>query len=320
MLHEFLTSNHQEILARARAKIAVRPAPRPTEAELRDGVPLFLDQLIARLRGSLQAGADMNASATRHGRAMQRVGITVSALIYGYGDVCQAVTELASEQGVSISAEEYQLFNRCLDDVMAESVTEFASERERSLEGGRTEHLGAHGGEDGAIAAIGTGAVYVISIDGKLQTFGGWGFMLSDQGSGADLGRVGAEVDLDLGALGKAGLDVHAGGAEAQLPVAALSVAAAAGAGRGDDLVASPALPQADYHSDAAQDDHTEDGQGGQLGAIEKSYSVSYFDFLHRSPPFFRSCSRGRRPNQASAALRPLPNHPLTEARTRSQA
>jgi glucosamine kinase len=49
--------------------------------------------------------------------------------------------------------------------------------------------VGAHGGEDGAIAAIGTGAVYVVSIGGKLQTFGGWGFMLSDQGSGADLGR-----------------------------------------------------------------------------------------------------------------------------------
>ena len=49
--------------------------------------------------------------------------------------------------------------------------------------------VGAHAGGDGAIAAIGTGAVYVISLGGKLQTFGGWGFMLSDQGSGADLGR-----------------------------------------------------------------------------------------------------------------------------------
>ena len=49
--------------------------------------------------------------------------------------------------------------------------------------------VGAHAREDGAIAAIGTGAVYVISLGGKLQTFGGWGFMLSDQGSGADLGR-----------------------------------------------------------------------------------------------------------------------------------
>jgi glucosamine kinase len=49
--------------------------------------------------------------------------------------------------------------------------------------------VGAHAGEDGAIASIGTGAVYVVSIGGKWQTFGGWGFMLSDQGSGADLGR-----------------------------------------------------------------------------------------------------------------------------------
>jgi glucosamine kinase len=49
--------------------------------------------------------------------------------------------------------------------------------------------VGAHAGADGAIASIGTGAVYVVSIGGKWQTFGGWGFMLSDQGSGADLGR-----------------------------------------------------------------------------------------------------------------------------------
>jgi len=49
--------------------------------------------------------------------------------------------------------------------------------------------VGAHAGGDGAIAAVGTGAVYVVSLGGKLQTFGGWGFMLSDQGSGADLGR-----------------------------------------------------------------------------------------------------------------------------------
>jgi glucosamine kinase len=49
--------------------------------------------------------------------------------------------------------------------------------------------VGAHAGENGAIASIGTGAVYVVSMDGKLQTFGGWGFVLSDQGSGADLGR-----------------------------------------------------------------------------------------------------------------------------------
>jgi glucosamine kinase len=49
--------------------------------------------------------------------------------------------------------------------------------------------VGAHAGADGAIASIGTGAVYVVSLGGAMRTFGGWGFLLSDQGSGADLGR-----------------------------------------------------------------------------------------------------------------------------------
>ena len=50
--------------------------------------------------------------------------------------------------------------------------------------------VGAHAGEDGAIASSGTGAVYVVAIAGKWKTFGGWGFMLSDPGSGAALGRA----------------------------------------------------------------------------------------------------------------------------------
>lgn len=49
--------------------------------------------------------------------------------------------------------------------------------------------VGAHAGKDGAIASIGTGSVYVVSIGGAMRTYGGWGFLLSDQGSGADLGR-----------------------------------------------------------------------------------------------------------------------------------
>src|SRR5688500_619374 len=50
MLHEFLSANHMEIIARTRAKVATRSAPRATEAEPAHGVPLFLDQLVAVLR------------------------------------------------------------------------------------------------------------------------------------------------------------------------------------------------------------------------------------------------------------------------------
>jgi hypothetical protein len=50
MLHEFLTLHRDEIIARTRQKVATRTAPRPTEAELQNGVPLFLQQLVDTLQ------------------------------------------------------------------------------------------------------------------------------------------------------------------------------------------------------------------------------------------------------------------------------
>lgn len=49
--------------------------------------------------------------------------------------------------------------------------------------------LGAHGGEDGAILILGTGSQGLAFVDGRATAIGGWGFALSDQGSGAILGR-----------------------------------------------------------------------------------------------------------------------------------
>jgi glucosamine kinase len=48
---------------------------------------------------------------------------------------------------------------------------------------------GALGDHDGAIAIIGTGSVFMSRRGDRLQTIGGWGFMLGDLGSGARLGR-----------------------------------------------------------------------------------------------------------------------------------
>ena len=49
---------------------------------------------------------------------------------------------------------------------------------------------GAFGHADGAIAIIGTGTAYLSRRDGKLRHFGGWGFVVADQGSGARLGQA----------------------------------------------------------------------------------------------------------------------------------
>jgi glucosamine kinase len=48
--------------------------------------------------------------------------------------------------------------------------------------------LGAHSGRDGAIVIAGTGSIGLAFIDGLELRAGGYGFPISDEGSGADLG------------------------------------------------------------------------------------------------------------------------------------
>ncbi|PTX46146.1 glucosamine kinase [Gemmobacter caeni] len=49
---------------------------------------------------------------------------------------------------------------------------------------------GALGGADGIVAAMGTGSVFAVQRAGVMRQFGGRGFVLGDQGSGAVLGRT----------------------------------------------------------------------------------------------------------------------------------
>ena len=77
MLHEFLESKRAEILARSQEKVAARSVPRATEAELTHGIPLFFDQLIDIMKRSKLPSAEMNASATKHGNEMLRMGFGV---------------------------------------------------------------------------------------------------------------------------------------------------------------------------------------------------------------------------------------------------
>ena len=49
MMHEFLTANRAELIARCRDKVAQRAAPGSSARELDHGVSIFLDQLIKTL-------------------------------------------------------------------------------------------------------------------------------------------------------------------------------------------------------------------------------------------------------------------------------
>ena len=58
----------------------------------------------------------------------------------------------------------------------------------RFISDGLAACLGAHGGADGAIVVAGTGSIGVGLMGGRELRFGGYGFPISDEGSGADIG------------------------------------------------------------------------------------------------------------------------------------
>jgi signal transduction histidine kinase len=145
MLHEFLVANRAEILGRSRKKIVARDVPTPTKSELAHGLPLFLDQIIAILRAEKGARGpaheSVSASAALHGGDLLRMGLTVRQVVQDYGSICQSVTEVADELKVAITADEFHTFNRCLDDAVAQAVTTYEHQRDRTVGGPGAAHL-----------------------------------------------------------------------------------------------------------------------------------------------------------------------------------
>ena len=124
-----------------------RLSPAKIPLALDHGVPLFLQQLVETLRFEQgephpatfeversPAATEIGRAATVHGAEMLRLGYTVDQVVHDYGDVCQAVTELAVENNKLIAAGEFRTLNRCLDNAIADAVTSFASAHQVLLE------------------------------------------------------------------------------------------------------------------------------------------------------------------------------------------
>jgi hypothetical protein len=143
MLHEFLSANRDELIRRCRAKVSKRDSPPVTASELEYGVPLFLGQLVEALRyaempgsGGRTPGAVENSRiAALHGKELLDEGYTVGQVVHGYGDICQSVTELATERNAPITVAEFHTFNRLLDNAIADAVSSYGRHREQSASG-----------------------------------------------------------------------------------------------------------------------------------------------------------------------------------------
>lgn len=148
MMHEFLEINRSELIARCKDKVSLRPRRFATEDQLKNGVPLFLDQLTRTLaaeqreedeqslRISGSSGGDggvlseMGVGASAHGKVLLTLGFSVDQVVHDYGDLCQAITELAAEKDAPFAVEEFRTLNRCLDNAIADAVTAFSVQRD----------------------------------------------------------------------------------------------------------------------------------------------------------------------------------------------
>lgn len=151
MLHEFLTSERENLIARCLSKVARRSPSVTTDAALSFGIPLFLDQLIRTLSfeetapkesqaisgsaGGEQHPSEMGESAALHGLELQKHGFTVEQVVHDYGDLCQAIMESAFERAVPVRVEEFRTLNRCLDNAIAGAVTEFSHQNDLLIAG-----------------------------------------------------------------------------------------------------------------------------------------------------------------------------------------
>lgn len=136
MLHDFISSNREELISRTSAKVSARPSPPPPRGGLEHGVPLFLTQLSETLRLETLATpfspAAIGAGAARHGRERLAEGYSISQVVHDYADACETTTDLAVEKGERIRPEELHALNRCLDTAIAEGVTEYARLKEEA--------------------------------------------------------------------------------------------------------------------------------------------------------------------------------------------
>ncbi|MFM0558126.1 hypothetical protein P0D69_45620 [Paraburkholderia sediminicola] len=198
MLHTFLANNRDELISRCRTKIAQRPARGPSVLQLEAGVPLFLEQLISTLRieqkdrpadsvivlgapGCNTGRSPIGETAAQHGHELLRLGYTVDQVVHDYGDLCQAITDLARERDAPFSIDEFCTLDRCLDNAIADAVTEFSCQQDFRM---ATQHALAEGERIGSFAHELRNLLYTANLAfaaakaGNLPLFGATGAVL----------------------------------------------------------------------------------------------------------------------------------------------
>src|SRR5678816_3413546 len=77
--------------------------------------------------------SEMGVTATAHGKDLLMLGYSVDQVVHDYGDLCQAITDLAFERDAPFATGAFRTLNRCLDNAIADAVVEFSFQRDSRL-------------------------------------------------------------------------------------------------------------------------------------------------------------------------------------------
>jgi signal transduction histidine kinase len=137
------------LIERCRLKAVRRAAPQTNDEQWTHGIPLFIDQIVKTLLveqtaepmqsrkvsgpsgGGMSVTSEISTTARLHAHELLQHGYTVDQVVHDYGDLCQAITDLAFEDHIPIEVDEFRTLNRCLDNAIADSVTEYAYEHDQ---------------------------------------------------------------------------------------------------------------------------------------------------------------------------------------------
>jgi hypothetical protein len=120
-LEAFIAANRDELIRRCRLKVTGRAAPVAIDDEIESGIQIFIDQVADQLRLAAPDTVEIRSTAAKRGRVLFRHGFTIGQVVHDYGDVCQAITELAVELNAPVSTADFRTLNRCLDDGIADA-------------------------------------------------------------------------------------------------------------------------------------------------------------------------------------------------------
>jgi signal transduction histidine kinase len=144
ILYEFLKTNRDAILDLSAEKTRSLAGLRGASQQLKLGLPMFYEQLIAVLEDKLNSKPpeEMLSSAASHGKEFLKLGYSLSHVVHAYGAMCQAITELATRRNAAITSEEFNILNGCLDVAIATAVSEYQFLSNRETEDNEVKNLG----------------------------------------------------------------------------------------------------------------------------------------------------------------------------------